>query len=225
MMKEYKQVIVIRSDLKLSKGKLSAQAAHASLEAYKKADGRTRSAWESSGAKKVVVKVEDLKGLMEIYEEAMQARLPASIIRDAGHAPVETTVGIEAVDLPNTIVGGDHEGVLTVDEGLGNRFHRGDGPIADVPITIILIGPNGLWSVEITHKGDGVWSHAHEGGRTTLTGRAAGDALLVVTLPGALAPAQAPNFGATVASLVDRRLFPGVPGFIKRPALDFLWWL
>jgi PTH2 family peptidyl-tRNA hydrolase len=98
MMKEYKQVIVIRSDLKLSRGKLSAQAAHASLEAYKKADGRTRSDWEGSGSKKVVVKTESLKGLMEIYEEARQARLPASIIRDAGRtelpAGTVTAVGI-----------------------------------------------------------------------------------------------------------------------------------
>jgi PTH2 family peptidyl-tRNA hydrolase len=84
VMVEYKQVIVIRSDLKLSKGKLSVQAAHASLEAYKKADKRVCSEWESSGSKKVVVKIEDLKGLMEIYEEAKKAGLPTSLIKDAG---------------------------------------------------------------------------------------------------------------------------------------------
>lgn len=98
MPKEYKQVIVIRSDLKLSKGKLAAQTAHASLDAYKKADGRVRSEWESTGSKKVVVKIEDLKGLMEIYEEAKQAGLPASLIRDAGRtelpAGTVTAVGI-----------------------------------------------------------------------------------------------------------------------------------
>ena len=102
MANEYKQVIVIRTDLKLSRGKLSAQAAHASLEAYKRADGRARSAWERSGSKKIVVKVEDLKGLMEIYEEARQARLPASLIKDAGRtelpAGTVTAVGIGPAD-------------------------------------------------------------------------------------------------------------------------------
>ena len=98
MANEYKQVIVIRSDLKLSKGKLSAQAAHASLGAYKKADGKARSVWERSGSKKVVVKVESLKGLMEIYEEARQAGLPAILVKDAGRtelpAGTVTAVGI-----------------------------------------------------------------------------------------------------------------------------------
>jgi len=83
-MTEYKQVIVVRRDLKLSKGKLSVQVAHASLEAYKKAEGRTRSAWEAAGGKKVVVKTEDLKGLMEIFEEAKRMGMPCSLIKDAG---------------------------------------------------------------------------------------------------------------------------------------------
>jgi len=98
MANDYKQIIVIRSDLKLSKGKLSVQAAHASLEAYKKTDKAIRSAWDDSGSKKVVVKIEDLKGLMEIYEEAKRLKLPASLIRDAGRtelaAGTVTAVGI-----------------------------------------------------------------------------------------------------------------------------------
>ena len=99
---DFKQVIVIRSDLNLSRGKLSVQAAHASLEAFKKADGRVRSAWERSGSKKVAVRVEDLKGLMKIYEEAKYARLPASLIKDAGRtelpAGTVTAVGIGPSD-------------------------------------------------------------------------------------------------------------------------------
>jgi PTH2 family peptidyl-tRNA hydrolase len=36
-----KQVLVMRADLKMSRGKLAAQACHASLGAYKKADERS----------------------------------------------------------------------------------------------------------------------------------------------------------------------------------------
>ena len=36
-LKEYKQCIVIRADLKLSKGKTAAQAAHASIIGYERA--------------------------------------------------------------------------------------------------------------------------------------------------------------------------------------------
>ena len=48
-----KQIIVVRNDLKLGKGKIAAQAAHASLEAYKKADRDAVISWESTGTKKL----------------------------------------------------------------------------------------------------------------------------------------------------------------------------
>jgi PTH2 family peptidyl-tRNA hydrolase len=80
----YKQTIVIRQDLKLSKGKLAAQAAHASLEAYKKASPKLRQAWESQGSKKVVLKVKTLRTLKSLHRKALGLRLPCSLIRDAG---------------------------------------------------------------------------------------------------------------------------------------------
>ncbi len=79
-----KQVIVVRRDLKLSPGKLAVQVAHASLEAYRRAEKRDREAWESSGAKKVVVKVPDLKALLETHERARRMKLPQALIKDAG---------------------------------------------------------------------------------------------------------------------------------------------
>ena len=80
----YKQVIAVRKDLKLSKGKLAVQVAHASLEAYKHADGRIRQAWESGGAKKVVVGVDGLNELQELHRKACSSKLPCALIRDAG---------------------------------------------------------------------------------------------------------------------------------------------
>jgi PTH2 family peptidyl-tRNA hydrolase len=97
----YKQVIAVRKDLKLSRGKLAVQAAHASLEAYKHADGKTRREWESGGAKKVVVRADGLRELMELHRKARSLRLPCALIRDAGRTEVEpgtvTALGIGPV--------------------------------------------------------------------------------------------------------------------------------
>ena len=54
----YKQVIVLRKDLKMGLGKSIVQACHASLGAYKRAKPTARKLWEREGAKKVVVKVD-----------------------------------------------------------------------------------------------------------------------------------------------------------------------
>ncbi|MBM4401024.1 MAG: peptidyl-tRNA hydrolase, partial [Crenarchaeota archaeon] len=43
---EYKQVIVFRSDLKLSKGKIAAQAGHAAVSAAQEAHKRYRGWWD-----------------------------------------------------------------------------------------------------------------------------------------------------------------------------------
>jgi PTH2 family peptidyl-tRNA hydrolase len=80
----YKQVIVVRKDLKLDKGKLAAQVAHGSLEAFKKADVRSQEEWESEGSKKVVVKIDTLKDMMEIKDKVKSLHVPYAVIRDAG---------------------------------------------------------------------------------------------------------------------------------------------
>ena len=81
---KYKQVIIIRSDLKIGKGKLAAQAAHASLGAYKIANKKICKKWERGGAKKVVLKVSNLKELKKIYEKAKKFKLPAFLVKDSG---------------------------------------------------------------------------------------------------------------------------------------------
>ncbi|CAI8035459.1 Peptidyl-tRNA hydrolase 2, mitochondrial [Geodia barretti] len=57
---EYKMVLVVRNDLKMGKGKVAAQCAHAA-SAYKrmmKRDVRLLSVWEDNGQMKVVVKLQ-----------------------------------------------------------------------------------------------------------------------------------------------------------------------
>ena len=102
-----KQAIVIRSDLKLSKGKTASQTAHASLGAYKKSSFLSRKVWELEGQKKVVLKAKDEDELISIFGKCKNERLPVSIIRDAGKTQVKsgtlTALGIgpakdEAID-------------------------------------------------------------------------------------------------------------------------------
>ncbi len=83
-----KQVIVIRRNLRLSKGKLAAQVAHASLEAFRKANPRLAGEWESGGSKKVVLRVENTREMLEIMRKAKADGLPVALIRDAGHTEV-----------------------------------------------------------------------------------------------------------------------------------------
>ncbi len=81
----YKQVILVRKDLKLSKGKMAAQVAHAALNAYKKALKSNKEwvkKWESEGEKKVVLGVSNLEELLGLYHKV---ELPKALITDAGH--------------------------------------------------------------------------------------------------------------------------------------------
>ena len=78
-----KQVIVVNSSLKMGKGKTCAQVAHASLEAYLRAEGRVREAWRQQGAKKVVVKAPE-EELLALWERAKREGLPVALIKDAG---------------------------------------------------------------------------------------------------------------------------------------------
>ncbi len=80
----YKQCIVIRSDLKLSTGKLAVQVAHAAIGAYERAEPKIRRAWKVEGQKKVVLEVGDLKELHELEKKAKRLGFPAALITDAG---------------------------------------------------------------------------------------------------------------------------------------------
>ena len=83
-----KQAIILRRDLKLSAGKAAAQASHASVEAYKKADEESRNEWESIGQKKVVLRVENEKELLDLFMQAKREKLPCALIKDAGHTQI-----------------------------------------------------------------------------------------------------------------------------------------
>jgi len=84
-----KQAIILRTDLKMGKGKLVAQGSHASLTAFQKAGRMARKFWIYTGQKKIVLKVSSEKELLELYEKARSKKLPHALIRDAGHTQLE----------------------------------------------------------------------------------------------------------------------------------------
>jgi PTH2 family peptidyl-tRNA hydrolase len=84
---EYKQVIVFRTDLRLSKGKIAAQAGHAAVSAAEEAHKRHRSWWEAwlfEGQRKIAVKVKGEKELVELESQAKDLGLPVALIVDRG---------------------------------------------------------------------------------------------------------------------------------------------
>jgi PTH2 family peptidyl-tRNA hydrolase len=78
-----KQVIVVRKDLKLSKGKLAAQVAHASFSSSQRAGRTALKIWEKDGQKKVVLAA-GRQHLMELEKKCRKLRIPCSLISDAG---------------------------------------------------------------------------------------------------------------------------------------------
>jgi len=101
-MYEFKQVILVRTDLKMSTGKKCAQACHASVSAsdLTRTDTKTKSAWKSwknTGQKKVILKVN--KEIMEeVYKKVLKNKIPCFLVKDAGLTQLEpgttTALGI-----------------------------------------------------------------------------------------------------------------------------------
>ena len=93
-----KQVIVVRNDLKMSKGKMAAQVSHASVETILKANREDVNKWRAQGMKKVVLKVETLKELQKIKQDAEDHGIVNALIQDAGHTELTpgtlTCVGV-----------------------------------------------------------------------------------------------------------------------------------
>ncbi len=83
-----KQVILIRQDLKLPKGKAVAQGSHASVDATLKADPKVVSKWRSEGMAKIALKVANEKELIKYFQQAKDQGIPASLITDAGRTVV-----------------------------------------------------------------------------------------------------------------------------------------
>lgn len=84
---EYKQVLVVRMDLKMSRGKIAVQVAHAAVSAAEEARKHALASWRGwlwEGQKKVAVKVSSEEELLALRDKAIKAGLPVYLIRDRG---------------------------------------------------------------------------------------------------------------------------------------------
>jgi len=98
----YKQVIIVRKDLKLGVGKIASQVAHATIGNMRNIASEKIGKWEEEGSKKVVLKVNSLQELQEIENKLKKIKMPYFLVRDAGltqlKAGTVTAIGIGPVE-------------------------------------------------------------------------------------------------------------------------------
>ena len=89
---DVKMVLCVRTDLKMSKGKIAAQCGHAALGMYMKLQTREKTLlqnWFASGQAKVALKVESEVSMLELRSAASTLGLPVHIVVDAGRTQIE----------------------------------------------------------------------------------------------------------------------------------------
>lgn len=84
-----KQALLVRMDLRMGKGKIASQCAHASVESVFHVSKTLIDAWRKEGMKKVVLKVADEKALLKYKADADARGLATVLITDAGHTQIE----------------------------------------------------------------------------------------------------------------------------------------
>ncbi len=89
---KFKQALIVRVDLKMGRGKIAVQCAHAAVSAAD--DARIHfpewwKAWISEGQRKIVLKVREEDMLNRIVRKAKAVDLPAYLVRDSGLTQVE----------------------------------------------------------------------------------------------------------------------------------------
>ncbi|KAH9964463.1 peptidyl-tRNA hydrolase [Russula dissimulans] len=113
-MQPCKLVLVVRTDLNMSPGKIAAQCGHATLACYKtlvKKNPKLVRHWEVTGQAKIALKVSSEEDILELEAIAKSLNLCARSIQDAGRTQVaagsRTVLGIgpAPVELVNQVTG------------------------------------------------------------------------------------------------------------------------
>ncbi|KAK5578298.1 hypothetical protein RB653_003254 [Dictyostelium firmibasis] len=86
-----KQVLVIRTDLGMTKGKIIAQCCHASLGARQKALKDTKKVlrqWENFGCAKITLKANSKEELVDLRNKAKEFGVVSYLVLDSGHTQI-----------------------------------------------------------------------------------------------------------------------------------------
>jgi peptidyl-tRNA hydrolase, PTH2 family len=93
---EVKLMLIVRTDLGMTKGKIAAQCGHATLAVYKTLSGGGGAArqallrrWENGGQPKIAVKCDSEEDLLLLQGQAISLGLVARVIRDAGRTQIQ----------------------------------------------------------------------------------------------------------------------------------------
>ncbi|PWY87683.1 PTH2-domain-containing protein [Aspergillus heteromorphus CBS 117.55] len=109
---EVKLVLVVRTDLGMTKGKIAAQCSHATLACYKYLAAHTTGSsilrrWESQGQAKIALQVKSEEDMEELQAKAISLGLCARVITDAGRTQIasgsRTVLGVLG---PKSVVDG-----------------------------------------------------------------------------------------------------------------------
>ena len=89
---QFKQVIAVRRDLDMGKGKIAVQVAHAAVTAAEEARKKFTEWWEAwlrEGQCKVAVRVDSLDEILQLERKSKELRLPSALITDRGLTQID----------------------------------------------------------------------------------------------------------------------------------------
>lgn len=89
---ETRMALVVRTDLKMTKGKAAAQCSHATLGCYKlmlSTNPAMLKRWERSGQAKITLQTRSLDEMELLYAQALSLNVNAYIVHDAGRTQIE----------------------------------------------------------------------------------------------------------------------------------------
>lgn len=89
---EFKQLIAVRRDLDMGKGKIAVQVAHAAVSAAEEARKKFTEWWEMwlrEGQCKVAVRVDSEEEILQLERKSKELGLPSALISDRGLTQVE----------------------------------------------------------------------------------------------------------------------------------------
>jgi PTH2 family peptidyl-tRNA hydrolase len=106
---EFKQVIIVRKDLRMGIGKIASQVGHAAVlgvERSRKLNKSWLRNWLNEGQPKIVVRVNSLNELLQVQSNAEKFMIPLVVIQDRGltQIPTGTVTCIGIGPAPSNII-------------------------------------------------------------------------------------------------------------------------